>query len=60
MLFSASAYGAPDLDRWAACAGSKTVGDTTNEVIAFLKDNPGFAEDMASALAQTIGRRCRH
>jgi hypothetical protein len=59
MLFAASAYGAPNLDRWAACVASKTVGDTTNEVITFLKDNPGFAEDMPSALARTIGRRCR-
>ena len=47
----ASAYGAPDIDTWTACAGSKSGGDTTSDVIAFLKDSHVLAGQSSAVSA---------
>ncbi len=44
---------------WADCVRQKTLGDTTHDVIAFLKDHPE-EEAVSFALTQTLGARCKH
>jgi hypothetical protein len=50
----------PSYPAWVSCVRSKTLGDTTKDVVAFIKEQPGFNEGVGSALAQTLGRRCKH
>jgi hypothetical protein len=50
----------PDYAEWVACVRRKTLGDTTKDVIAFIKSDPKFDEGVASAFAQTMGKRCDH
>jgi hypothetical protein len=45
---------------WVSCVRSKTLGDTTRDVVTFIKQQPNFNEGVGSALAQTLGRRCKH
>jgi hypothetical protein len=58
--FTLYGYGIADYPAWAACVRQKTLGDTTSDVVAFLKQTPNFPEGVGSALAQTLGRRCKH
>lgn len=59
MAFSAYGMSWPDYPKWVECVRAKTLDDTTKEVVTFLKQDPRFQEGVASALAQTIGRRCK-
>ena len=52
-------YSMPEYAIWAACVRQKTLGDTTTEVVAFLKDHPK-EEAVSFALTQTLGARCKH
>jgi hypothetical protein len=45
---------------WVSCVRSKTLGDTTKDVVTFIEQQPSFDEGVGSALAQTLGRRCKH
>jgi len=55
-------YGTSNKDSpaWIACVQQKTLGDTTNDVVAFIRSTPNFTEGVGSALAQVLGRRCRN
>jgi len=46
--------------QWVKCVRSKTLGETTEDVVAFIRQEPNFSEGVSSALAQTLGRRCKH
>ena len=41
----------PGYPAWVSCVRSKTLGDTTKDVAAFIKQEPGFDEGVGSALA---------
>jgi hypothetical protein len=60
MAFISYGYSLPDHEAWTACVRQKSIGDTAVDVVAFLRQNPGFNESIASAFAQTIGKRCKH
>jgi hypothetical protein len=45
---------------WVSCVRSKTLGDTTKDVVTFIQQQPSFSEGVGSALAQTLERRCKH
>jgi hypothetical protein len=60
MAFTLYGYGVADYPAWAACVRQKTLGDTTSDVVAFIKQAPNFGEGVGSALAQILGRRCKH
>ncbi len=59
MAFTAYAYAPSDYPAWANCVRTKTLGETTTEVVTFIKQAPNFSEGVGSALAQTLGRRCK-
>jgi hypothetical protein len=59
MSFVQYGYTIPNADKWIECARLKTLGDTTAEVISMVKA-PDFHEGVSSALAQTMGHRCKH
>lgn len=60
MAFMAYGYSQPDYPAWAACVHSQTLEDTRKDVVRFLQQNPKFDEGVGSALAQTLGKRCKH
>jgi hypothetical protein len=60
MAFISYGYSLPDHEAWTACVRQKTIGDTVADVVAFLKQDPGFNESIASAFAKVIGKRCKH
>jgi hypothetical protein len=45
---------------WVSCVRGKTLGDTTRDVVMFIQQQSSFNEGVGSALAQTLGRRCKH
>jgi hypothetical protein len=47
-----------DYPTWVACVKQKTLGETTQQVTAFLKENPSFNEGVSTALAKTLSARC--
>jgi hypothetical protein len=60
MAFISYGYSLPDHEEWTACVRQKSIGDTTDDVVSFLKGHPDFNESIASALAQVMGKRCKH
>jgi uncharacterized protein len=60
MAFTAYGYGHSDYPDWVNCAQRKTLGDTTSNVVEFIKQTPTFKEGVSSVVAQTLGRRCAH
>jgi hypothetical protein len=60
MAFAAYAYVPSEYPTWVSCVRAKTLGETTNDVVALIKQTPNFNEGVGSALAQTLGRRCKH
>jgi hypothetical protein len=52
-------YGIPDLEKWTECVRRKSLGETAAEVASVLKSKT-FNEGVSSALAQTMGLRCKH
>ncbi len=60
MAFTAYGYGHSDYPAWVNCVQRKTLGDTTSDVVEFIKQTPTFKEGVSSAVAQTLGRRCAH
>ena len=60
MSFITYGYSLPDHEAWTACVRRKSIGDTAADVVAYLQQNPGFTESIASAFAHTIGKRCKH
>lgn len=60
MAFVSYGYSLPSHAAWTACVRQKSIGDTVAEVVAFLKENPGFDESVATAFAKVIGKRCKH
>src|SRR5690348_15509641 len=59
MGFVTYGYGLPDYPDWVRCVRGKTLGETTQDVVSFIRNTPDFSEGVASALAQTLGRRCK-
>ncbi len=59
MAFTAYGMSLPDYPKWVVCVRSKTLGGTTEDVIAFIKSEPDFTEGVASAVARTLGKRCK-
>ena len=49
----------PDYPKWVECVRAKTLGETRQEVVTFLKAEPDFKEGVSSAVAQTLGKRCK-
>jgi hypothetical protein len=47
-----------DYPTWVACVKRKTLGETTQLVTGFLKENPSFNEGVSTALAKTLSARC--
>jgi len=45
---------------WVACVRRETLGETTQDVVDFIRRTPGFKEGVASAFAQMLGKRCKH
>ncbi len=60
MSFVTYGYSLPDHEAWTACVRRKSIGDTAADVVAYLQQNPGFNESIASAFAHVIGKRCKH
>jgi hypothetical protein len=60
MAFTLYGYQPAEYPVWATCVRGKTLGDTTSDVVAFIKQTPSFNEGVGSALAQTLGKRCKH
>jgi hypothetical protein len=60
MAYVSYGYSLPSHEAWTACVRLKSVGDTTADVVAFLKQDPAFNESIASAFAHVIGKRCKH
>lgn len=59
MAFTAYGMSSPDYPRWSQCVTSVPLGDLTNDTVAFIKADPGFKEGVPSALAQSLGKRCK-
>ena len=49
----------PDYLKFADCVRGQTLGDTTQEVVTFLQQQPDFNEGVSLALARTLGNRCK-
>ena len=60
MAFIQYNYSMPDYASWAECIRKKTLGDTTADVIAFIKESANFEESVSAALAKTLGRQCKN
>ena len=60
MAFTSYGFSMPDYPVWVACVRSQPLGDTRKDVVLFLQQTPTFDEGVGSALAQTIGKRCKH
>lgn len=60
MAFMAYSYAPSDYPVWVQCVRSKTLGRTTDDVVAFIRQTPNFNEGVAGALAQMLGKRCKH
>jgi hypothetical protein len=45
---------------WVSCVRSKTLANTTKDVVTFIQQWPSFHEGVGSALAQTLEWRCKH
>lgn len=45
--------------RWTDCVRSKTLGETTREVVALIRQNPNYQDSIAAAVSQTLGKRCK-
>lgn len=59
MAFTSYGMSWPGYSKWVDCVRAKPLGETSHEVVAFLKDTPSFQEGVASAVAQALGKRCR-
>jgi hypothetical protein len=57
--FIAYNYSMPNYSAWVACVRSRSFGDTTADVVAFLRAEPNFNGTVAYALAKTFGNRCK-
>jgi hypothetical protein len=60
IAFMAYTYSPDQYPAWVKCVRMQTLGKTNEDVVALLKANPAFNETVVSALAQSIGKRCRH
>lgn len=60
IAFSAYGYSDARYPAWVTCVRRETLGDTTDNVVAFIKQTPNFDEGVASALAQMLGKHCKH
>jgi hypothetical protein len=47
-----------DYPTWVACVRQKALGETTQQVVDFLKQNPSFNEGVSTGLAKTLSARC--
>jgi len=45
--------------KWTECVRSKTLGETTKEVVALIKQNPNYQDSIAGAVSQSLGKRCK-
>jgi hypothetical protein len=54
------AYGnaEPQFSAWVKCVRATTLGQTTQDVVSFIKSSSDFDENIASAVAQVLGKRC--
>jgi hypothetical protein len=50
----------PDYPKFIACVRPRTLGETTQDVVAFLTEQPDFDEGVSAALAKALGSRCKH
>jgi hypothetical protein len=60
IAFSAYGYSDTRYPAWVTCVRRETLGNTTDDVVAFIKQTPNFDEGVASALAQVLGKRSKH
>jgi hypothetical protein len=44
---------------WTDCVRSKTLGETTREVVALIKQDPNYKASIATALSRSLGKRCK-
>ena len=59
IAFMGYSYAPDDYPAWTECVRKKTLGETTKDVVAFIQQGPKFNEGVASAVAQSLGRRCK-
>jgi hypothetical protein len=59
MSFTLYGYYTPEYPEWVSCVRQKSLGDTTDDIVAFLRASSDFQESIASAVAQSIGKRCK-
>jgi len=45
--------------KWTECVRSKTLGETTKEVVALIKQNPNYQDSIASAVSLSLNKRCK-
>ena len=60
MAFVQYGYSIADYPKWIECVRRKSLGDTTTDLVAFLRHDPSFKEGVSSAFSQMLGRRCAH
>jgi hypothetical protein len=58
MAFIQYGYSMTDYPTWVSCVRQKALGETTQQVADFLKQNPSFNEGVSTALAKTLSSRC--
>jgi len=58
IAFMAYSY-TSDYPSWVECVRRKTFGETTKDVNSFIRQDPSFNEGVASAVAQSLGKRCK-
>ena len=49
----------PAYRKWTDCVSSKTLGETTKEVVALIRQTPNYQDSIAGAVSQTLGKRCK-
>ena len=48
-----------DYRNWADCVRSKTLGETTKEVVTLIQQDPNFKASIATAVSRSLGKRCK-
>ncbi len=49
----------PAYRKWTDCVRSKTLGETTKEVVALIKQTPNYQDSIAGAVSQSLSKRCK-
>ena len=59
IAFMAYGYDPSQYPTWVQCVRQKSLGDTAEDVVTFIKERANFSEGIASAVAQSLGQRCK-